>query len=123
MTEKKDVEITPLSFLNTEFMKSPPARIIRIISEYLEPAERLQRARIRDTIVFFGSARSLSPEQAADQMSQVDDQIAQAGTITAELAVAKRRAETAVKLARYYQDAVELARRLTAWSKSLTGNH
>jgi len=52
MTKKREDETSPLSFLNTEFLKSPAARAIRILSEYLEPAERLRRARIRDTIVF-----------------------------------------------------------------------
>ena len=86
MTDKNEPLNPPLSFLNTEFLKSPPARIIRIIAEYLEPAERLRRAQVRDTIVFFGSARSVP------------------------------------RLARYYEDAAELSRRLTEWSKSLTGN-
>jgi uncharacterized protein (TIGR00730 family) len=122
MAEKKESEISPLPFLNTEFMKSPPARTIRILSEYLEPAERLRRAHIRDTIVFFGSARSPSPEQAAQQLVQVNEEIMRVGVPSAELAEARTRAETAVRLARYYQDAVELSRRLTEWSKSLTGN-
>jgi uncharacterized protein (TIGR00730 family) len=112
-----------LSFLNTEFMKSPAARTLRILSEYLEPAERFRRAHIRDTIVFFGSARSPAPEAAAKQLADVEEQIARDGAISAELAHARQRAEVAVKLARYYQDAVELARRLTEWTKSLSGDH
>ena len=123
MAETKANEISPLPFLNTEFLKSPAARAIRILAEYLEPAERFRRANIRHTIVFFGSARSLSPEEAAQQLAEIDSQILRAGARTAELAEAKARAETAVRLARYYQDAVELSRRLTEWSKSLTGNH
>ena len=122
MTKKREGETTPLSFLNTEFLKSPAARAIRILSEYLEPAERLRRARIRDTIVFFGSARSPSPEQAAQRLAQVNEEIARAGAVSAELAEARTAAETSVRLARYYQDAVELSRRLTEWSKALTGN-
>jgi len=120
---KNKSEISRLPFLNTEFLKSPAARTIRILSEYLEPAERLRRARIRDTIVFFGSARSLSPEQAAQQLAEVNEQIARAGAVSAELEGARMRAETAVRLARYYRDAVELSRQLTEWSKSLAGNY
>ena len=123
MAEKKEPEISPLPFLNLEFLKSPAARIIRILAEYLEPAERLRRAQIRDTIVFFGSARSPSPEQAALELVQINEEIVRAGAVSAELAAARTRAEAAVKLARYYHDAVELSRRLTEWSKSLTGNH
>jgi uncharacterized protein (TIGR00730 family) len=122
MAKDKEPAISPLPFLNTDFLKSPAARTIRILAEYLEPAERLRRAQVRDTIVFFGSARTLPPEDAALLLARIKEEIAQAGTISAELAEARTRAETAVRLARYYQDAVELARRLTEWSKSLTGN-
>ena len=122
MAEKKESEISPLPFLNTEFLKSPAARTIRMLAEYLEPAERLRRAGIRDTIVFFGSARSPSPEEAAQQLAQVDHEVARTDGVPAELREARARAEAGVKLARYYRDAVELAGRLTEWSKSLTGN-
>ena len=119
---EEEPERARLAFLNADFLKSPAARTIRILSEYLEPAERLRRARIRDTIVLFGSARSLPPEQAELQLAQVKDQIAGASDGSAELAEAWTRAEAAVRLARYYRDAVELSRRLTEWSKALTGN-
>ena len=122
MPKKKDSEISPVPFLNIEFLKSPAARTIRILAEYLEPAERLRRAGIHDTIVFFGSARSPSPEQAAERLSHIKEEIERAGVVSAELEDARRKAEAAVRLARYYRDAVELSRRLTQWSKSLTGN-
>ena len=123
MADAKDAENSPLlAFLNAEFLKSPAARTIRILSEYLEPSERLRRAGVRDTIVFFGSARSLSPEQAAEQLAMVNEGIARAGSESKEMAESRARAETAIRLARYYQDAVELSRRMTEWSKSLTGN-
>src|SRR5439155_1455505 len=57
------------------------------------------------------------------QLAEVDEQIARSVAVSAELAGARTRAETAVKLARYYRDALELSRRLTEWSKALTGNH
>jgi uncharacterized protein (TIGR00730 family) len=122
MAEKHEPGSPPLSFLNPDFLKSPAARTIRILSEYLEPAERLRRAQVRDTIVFFGSARCLSPEEAELQLTQVNEQITRAGSASPELAETRTRAEAAMRLARYYPDAVELARRLTEWSKSLTGN-
>src|SRR6185436_16900247 len=99
--EKKEPAFTPVPFLNIDFLKSAPARPLRILSEYLEPAERLRRARIRDTIVFFGSARSPSPEQAAQQLAEIDEKIAQANGSQQELAETRARAEAAVKLARY----------------------
>src|SRR5437667_12681958 len=104
MAEKKESEISPLPFLNTDFLKSPAARTIRMLAEYLEPAERLRRAGIRDTIVFFGSARSPSPEDAAHQLFQVEEQIARAEIVYAEMAEARTRAKAAVRLSRYYQE-------------------
>lgn len=123
MADSDKFKIPPLPYLNPEFLKSPEARVLRILSEYLEPAARMRRHRIRDTIVFFGSARSVTPEDAATKLQALRESIARAGDITTEHKIAISRAEYAVKLARYYQDAVELARRVTEWSKALTGNH
>jgi uncharacterized protein (TIGR00730 family) len=113
----------PVPYLNTEFLKSQEARLIRILSEYIEPASRLRRHRIRDTIVFFGSARSMSPELAAEELAQVHADLYSAGEPTEELRARLERAEQAIQLARYYNDAMELARRVTEWSKSLTSSH
>jgi uncharacterized protein (TIGR00730 family) len=38
-------------------MNSPDARAIRILSEFLEPLAHFRREKVRDTVVFFGSAR------------------------------------------------------------------
>jgi uncharacterized protein (TIGR00730 family) len=111
-----------LAFLNREFLKSVAARPIRILAEYLEPSERMRRARIRDTIVFFGSARSLAPEDAERRIAGIRDAIERSGE-TPELKAELLRAEYAVRMSRYYRDAMELSRRLTEWTKSLTGNH
>jgi uncharacterized protein (TIGR00730 family) len=48
----------PVAYRNDSFLDSPDARVIRILSEYLQPYAELHRKRIRDTVVFFGSARS-----------------------------------------------------------------
>jgi uncharacterized protein (TIGR00730 family) len=74
-----------LAYKDEEFLDSDAARPLRILAEYLEPMETFRRQRIRDTIVFFGSAR-LSPTGP---------------------------------LARYYEEARELSRLVTVWSKSL----
>ncbi len=46
-----------VAYKNEEFLDSSDARPLRILSEYLEPLSHFRRERIRDTIVFFGSAR------------------------------------------------------------------
>lgn len=47
----------PVAYLNDEFLNSPDARAIRILAEFLEPLAHFRREKIRDTVVFFGSAR------------------------------------------------------------------
>ncbi len=47
----------PLAYKNEEFLKGPEARSLRILSEYLEPLSHFRQQKIRDTVVFFGSAR------------------------------------------------------------------
>jgi len=47
----------PLAYKNMKFLDSPDARALRILSEFLEPLAHFRRERIRDTIVFYGSAR------------------------------------------------------------------
>ena len=112
----------PLAYLNAEFLESAEARPIRILSEYFEPLRRFKEQKIQDTIVFFGSARIDSRERAeralatlrARGVRQADDQY------HAEL----KKSRKAVEWARYYEDARELARRLTAWSTTLQAeNH
>jgi uncharacterized protein (TIGR00730 family) len=46
-----------VAYKNEVFLDSPAARPLRILSEYLEPFDHFRREKIRDTIVFFGSAR------------------------------------------------------------------
>ncbi|MBI3684336.1 MAG: LOG family protein [Acidobacteria bacterium] len=47
----------PVAYKDEQFLESPAARSIRILSEYFEPLDHFRREQIRDTVVFFGSAR------------------------------------------------------------------
>jgi uncharacterized protein (TIGR00730 family) len=96
------------AYLNERFVKSSSARALRILAEYLEPKSRFDHFRVDDTIVFMGSARIPSREQA-----QLDLRAAERGD--GDMDGARRRLE----LSRYYEAARELAARLTAWSKQL----
>lgn len=53
----------PLAYRNQAFLDTSEARPLRILSEYLEPLKQFRDEKIRDTIVFFGSART--PEMGA----------------------------------------------------------
>lgn len=98
------------AYKNQEFLASKDARPLRILSEYLEPQSRFEELRVRDTIVFFGSARIPSREVAA---AEVD--AAKRGHGDAQQAAVR------LKMSRYYEDTRQLAYRLTLWSKGLEG--
>ena len=98
----------PKAYKNDRFLNSSAARELRILSEYAEPASRFRALDVADTVVFFGSARVHSREEAERRLQEARDK----GRDLAE-------AETALAMSRYYEDARELARRLTKWSKQL----
>ena len=125
------LEQAPLAYENEDFLESPDARILRIVAEYQEPMARFRRERIQDTVVFFGSARFASLDNAEQKMELLEntgsaapappeEQPAKPGDPDAS-ELSRKRAETAVEMARYYEDARRLAYLLTDWSKGLPG--
>jgi uncharacterized protein (TIGR00730 family) len=69
-----------LAYKNEKFLDSDDARPLRILAEYLEPMQAFQHARIRDTIVFFGSAR-LAPEGPLGQYYNAARELARLVTL------------------------------------------
>ena len=98
------------AYKNEKFMRSPDARALRILAEYLEPESRFREFDVRDTIVIFGSARICSREAAETELAE-----ARASKDSEALRIAER----AFSMSRFYEAARELARRLTEWSKGL----
>ena len=103
------------AYNNPDFLNSPAARSIRILSEMIEPAERLRRHHIRNTVVFFGSARAAHPSITRKKLKTIQDQIRQSKSPSPQLKKDLHRAQRAVDMSRYYRDAAELSRRLTLW--------
>ena len=64
------LEIEP-PYRDPMFMESLPARPVRILTEYIDPLERLRREKVGDTIVMFGSARIRSREQALAHLQKL----------------------------------------------------
>jgi len=88
-----------------------------LLSEYSEPLSRFRREQIQDTVVFFGSARIHSRDNASSRLSAVRGNGAQVSA--AQQAKDMKRAEAAVDMARYYEDARRLAFLLTKWSTQI----
>jgi uncharacterized protein (TIGR00730 family) len=107
----------PLAYQNEPFLNSPDGRILRLLSEYSEPLSRFRREQIQDTVVFFGSARIPSQDHAESRLTEVRGNGAKLSA--AQQAADMKRAESAVDMARYYEDARRLAFMLTEWSSQI----
>ncbi len=110
---------SPKAYHNLKFLNSPVARNIRILTEYSEPLERFRRYKINHTIVFFGSARTMSRKEAKLRLKEVRDRIKNSSKKSAKLERMLRSAEINFEMSKYYEDTVELAYLLTEWAKSL----
>jgi len=121
---KRRVHIPGKAYKDISFLSSPDARVVRILSEYLEPHSRFRHLRIRDTIVFFGSARNTSMKEAKKALALAQRNLKSAlgrkvtpgklGKFKREL----KQAESGIEMARYYEDAAKLSAMLTKWSAS-----
>src|SRR5665213_1749256 len=111
-----------LSYEDPGFINSPDGRMLRIMAEYVKPLAHFRRERIRDTVVFFGSARFNSLDEASRSLELLDAPgsaksaaIGEQPASPEELASAdvsqlrRAHAEAAVEMAQYYEDARRLA--------------
>ena len=107
------------AYKNLAFLTSSDARSIRVLCEFIEPDSRFERLKVRDTIVFFGSSRIISADDAQVDLERVKAELSGEGEDL------KRRielAERAVSMSRYYEAARQLARKLTEWANTLPNN-
>ncbi len=116
---KKVNSRTPKAYKNTDFLNSPDARVLRIASEFLEPLRRFRYYGVKDTIVFFGSARTKPMSESMRALRAIRVKLRKANRPSAALQKALQSAQTDVEMSKYYEDAVLLARMLTQWSKRL----
>jgi uncharacterized protein (TIGR00730 family) len=107
LSEKK---IAPLAYENPLFLNSSDGRVLRIMSEYVEPLARFRREQIQDTVVFFGSARFKSLEAANQAMED---------TGAGEQPPDSQRLRADVNMARYYEDARRMAFLLSEWAATI----
>jgi uncharacterized protein (TIGR00730 family) len=107
MSDSK-LKSAPLAYENPAFLNSPDGRVLRLLSEYMEPLSRFRREQIQDTVVFFGSARFQSQADASRNLTQLDNPLAD-----------RKKAQASVDMARYYEDARRLAFLLTQWSAQI----
>jgi uncharacterized protein (TIGR00730 family) len=99
-----------LAFTDIDFLLREELRPVRMQLELLKPEMIQAQHGIESTVVIFGSARILPADEAAAQLEVVRAQ----GDATA-----LKRAETAVAMSRYYEEARRFAALVTTRSRTL----
>ena len=103
------------AYENDNFLNSADGRVLRMLAEYLHPKSKFRKHKIMDTIVFFGSARLKSKRDALADFRKINKMNPKSSGFAQKL----RYSQLMVDMSRYYEDAVELSRRLTEWSLNL----
>lgn len=120
MPEPKPGRRSQKAYLNPQFLKSRDARMVRMMCEYLEPLQRFQKLGVRETVVFFGSARARPPVQVRTEYDALlEEKKACKGKLPRQLREKLARLESVMRLSIYYEEAAELASLITTWAKSL----
>ena len=99
-----------LAFTDTEFLLRDELRPVRMQLELLKPELVQTEQGIESTIVIFGSARILPPDVAAERLRSARDG-GDAGAVA--------RAESALAMSRYYDEARRFAALVTERSRTL----
>ncbi len=108
------------AYKNLGFLNAKDARPIRILSEFLEPLSRFGYYGVKDTVVFFGSARIHSRNYCLKRLRETKRKAKKHKRISPQLQKELQEAETALEISSYYEDATEVARLMTEWSHSLS---
>jgi len=103
------------SFHDAQFVDSPEARPLRILSEYIQPDSKFRRLNVKNTIVLFGSARTKSGEEAGVRLRAAENNLERGGG-SPEIQREYDFAKMGVRMSRYYDDARSLSAKITEWS-------
>jgi uncharacterized protein (TIGR00730 family) len=98
-----------LAYADSKLLSNEDLRPVRLQLELLKPERVLREKNINSTIVIFGSARILNPDQAQKQLLDAQRQI-QENPDDAQIQLTLKKAQRQVKQAMYYQQAHKLAK-------------
>ncbi len=119
----KNVNGKPLkSYDNKEFIHSSNGRLIRILSEYLYPEQRLKKFNINKTVIFFGSARIKPEDTVLSKIAEVEKKI----IVCKDLNLREKLLNDLhflnkqLEMSKYYEESYELSFKLTKWSETLS---
>lgn len=102
-----------VAFENLDYMHSSHARKLRVLAEFSEPEDRFTKQGIKDTVIFFGSART----KPMKTMKPLYRKAKRDKNMTASELKA---IESQLEMSQYYEMAVELSRQISNWLKERT---
>ena len=105
------------AYKSSSFLRGEHARVLRVLSEYLEPESRINTQKVEDTIVFFGSARIQPLEESQRKFDDLMKRVESGVDKPCEEEM--NRVSRAVRISRYYEDASTLAQLIVPWAESL----
>lgn len=114
----KALKPTTKSYMNKHFLKSHDARIIRILCEFQEPAQRLNKHKVKGTVLFFGSARAMRKEDFVKTYADIEQQHVAATDAATKTALAEKLAgfKRVEWMCEWVDKSEELSRLITHWA-------
>jgi len=114
--QKKEKQTWPIkAYKNIDFLNSPAARTIRVMTEMVEPSDRFRRHHLWNTVVFFGSARTLPKKDAVRNLRQIEARVKQTRKPSRRLNTEFEMARRTLTMSGYYEDAMRLSEKLARW--------
>jgi len=117
----EDLQKAKLAYYNEEFIESKAGRPVRILSEYLYPYDYLKNYSIDKTVVFFGSARSISSAEYKKRNNELNKILELTPDGQKDRLLLEQKKLASLKaMTKYYDEAVELSNMISLWSKELS---
>ena len=105
------------AYNNKDFLNGKEARPIRVLCELIEPDERLNQQNVKNTIVFFGSARPKPEDIATHELREFEKEFVNTPVVSTEQKALHKRLQRIKRLSKYYGEAVKLANKVSTWSR------
>jgi hypothetical protein len=120
---KGKIDKAPKAYDNKDFIHSKDGRTIRMLSEYIYPEQFFRKYSVNGTVIFFGSARTLSLDEFDLKIKELNDEMSLAKPED-KLAVHKK-IEKFMKtfdMTNCYNESMILAEKIGEWSKTMPEN-
>jgi uncharacterized protein (TIGR00730 family) len=117
---KGKIDKAPKAYDNKDFIHSRDGRSIRMLSEYIYPEQFFRKYGVNGTVIFFGSARTLSLDEFDMKIKELNDEMSMANPEN-KLSVHEK-IEAFMKtydMTNCYNESMILSEKIGEWSKTM----